>query len=172
MKFGKKIFVTSCLVALVCSHITPSNAANAASQVKPSAKQQTITWNWSDDGDRNHRDFSEEDYWSVDELPTIDLQVTPVAPSRKIILERFDESNQEWISISEERTDTRGFAQFLIAPECVDITGDESDSWCDYSDTLRIRVLKALGQKQRISKSFEISWQSAGGDDWSDSSDS
>lgn len=160
MKFGKKLFIWSCVAALAFSHLSPSNAASKSSSVKPSAKQQNITWNWSDSGDRDSRDFSEEDYWSVEELPLIELQVAPVAPSRRALLERYDEAEQEWVTLAEERTNSRGLAEFVVVPDCTEITGDGEGSWCDYSQTLRIRVLKALGQKQRTSKSFEVSFQS------------
>jgi len=174
MKLGKKLFLWSCVAALALSHLYPSSAANAASvtsSTKPSAKQQTITWNWSDSGNRDSREFSEEDYWSIEELPLIELQITPVAPSRRVLLERFDESEQEWVVLAEERTPRGGIAEFVVAPDCIEITGDDEGSWCDYSQTLRIRVLKALGQKQRISKTFEVSFQSATEDDWDEDTD-
>ena len=171
MKLGKRLFVWSCVVALAFSHLYPSNAANAASStsatssMKPSAKQQNITWNWSDSGDRDSREFLEEDYWSVDELPTIELKIAPIAPSRRVLLERFDEAEQEWVVLAEENTARGGLAEFLVTPDCTEITGDGEGSWCDYTQTLRLRVLKALGQKQRISKTFEVSFQSANSDD-------
>jgi hypothetical protein len=171
MKLGKKLFLWTCVAALAFSHLYPSSAANAASatsSTKPSAKQQTIIWNWSDAGDRDSREFLEEDYWSVDELPIIELQITPTSPSRRVLLERFDETEQEWVVLAEERTARGGLAEFFVTPDCTEITGDGEGTWCDYSQTLRIRVLKALGQKQRISKSFEVSFQSAAEEGWDD----
>lgn len=170
MKLGQKLFVWSCVAALAFAQLSPSNAANNSTSTKPSAKQQSISWSWSDSGDRDSREFLEDDYWSVDELPSIELEITPVAPSRRALLESYDDVEQEWVTIAEERTNARGYAEFIISPDCLEITGAGEGSWCDYSQTLRIRVLKALGQKQRISKSFEVSFQSAdsGNEDWGD----
>jgi hypothetical protein len=38
--------------------------------------QQKISWGWADGGDRGHRDFSEDDYDTVDELPTINVTIS------------------------------------------------------------------------------------------------
>ena len=170
MKLRQKLFVWGCLAAFAFSHLAPSSASGASQAAKPSAKQQVLAWSWSDTNQRGDRELSEEEYWSVDELPVIELKVAPANPSRRVLLERFDESDQSWEVIAEERTDNRGEVVFFVAPDCWDISDYGDSSWCNYSETLRIRVVKALGQKQRISQTFEVTYQSAD-DDWSSDSD-
>ena len=164
---------TSTLVVLALflfSHLAPSSAAGAAQASKPSAKQQVLTWSWSDTNERGDREFAEEDFWSVEDLPVIELKISPANPSRRVLLEKFNDSDQSWEVIAEERSSNKGEAIFFIAPDCTDIEDYGDGSWCDYSETLRLRVLKATGQKQRISQSFEVTYQSAD-DDWSSDSD-
>lgn len=170
MKLRQKLFVWGCLAAFAFSHLAPSNAAGASQAAKPSAKQQVLTWNWSDTNERGDREFSEDDYWSIDELPVIEFKISPANPSRRVLIEKFNESNQTWEIIAEERTGTKGDAVFFVSPDCRDISDFGDSSWCDYSETLRFRVLKALGQKQRISQTFEVTYQSAD-DEWSSDSD-
>lgn len=164
MKLRQKLFVWGCLAAFAFSHVAPSSAAGVSQSAKPSAKLQTITWNWSDTDQRGDREFSEDEYWSIDELPVIELKVAPANPSRRVLLERFDESDQSWEVIGEERTDNRGEVVFFVAPDCQNDSDYGDSSWCDYTETLRMRVVKALGQKQRISQTFDVTYQSADGD--------
>jgi len=171
MKLRQKLFVWGCLAVFAFSHLAPSSAAGANQSSKPSSKMQSITWSWSDSGERGNREFSEEEYWSVDDLPTIELKVAPANPSRRVLLERFDESDQSWEVIAEERTNNRGEVNFFISPDCQNVSDYEDSTWCDYSETLRMRVLKTLGQKQRISQSFEVTYTSSAVDDSSDSED-
>ena len=170
MKLRQKLFVWGCLAAFAFSHLATSNAAGASQAAKPSAKQQVLTWNWSDTNERGDREFSEDDYWSIDELPVIEFKISPANPSRRVLLEKFDDSNQSWETIAEERTSTKGDAVFFVAPDCRHISDFGDSSWCDYSETLRFRVLKTLGQKQRISQTFDVTYQSAD-DEWSSDSD-
>lgn len=171
MKLRQKLFVWGCLAIFAFSHLAPSSAAGVSQSSKPSAKLQTLTWSWSDDNSRGNREFFEEDYWTVEELPSIELKVAPANPSRRVLLERFDESDQSWEAIAEDRTNNRGEVTFFIAPNCQNIS-DASDSvWCDYTETLRMRVLKALGQKQRVSQTFDITYVSSMDDGWSENSD-
>lgn len=169
MKLRQKLFVWGCLAVFAFSHLDPSSAAGISQSSKPSAKLQTITWSWSDGEERGNREFSEEDYWSVDDLPTIELKVAPANPSRRVLLERFDESDQSWEVIAEERTNNRGDVTFFVAPNCENVSVYGDSSWCDYTDTLRMRVLKTLGQKQRISQTFDVTYVSSADDDSADS---
>lgn len=171
MKLRQKLFVWGCLAVFAFSHLAPSSAAGTNQSSKPSSKMQSLTWSWSDSGERGNREFSEEEYWSVDDLPTIELKVAPANPSRRVLLERFDESDQSWEVIAEERTNNRGEVNFFISPDCQNVSDYEDSTWCDYSETLRMRVLKTLGQKQRISQSFEVTYTSSADDDSSDSED-
>lgn len=165
MKLRQKLFVWGCLGAFAFSHLPPSNAAGVSQTAKPSSKQQVLTWNWSDTNERGDREFVEDDYWSVDELPFIEFTISPTNPTRRVLIEKFNESNQTWQIIAQDRTSTRGDAVFFIAPDCRDISDYGDSSWCDYSETLRIRVANTFGQKQRISKTFEVTYRSAD-DDW------
>lgn len=169
MKLQRKLLIWGCLTAFAFSHLAPSNAAGTYPIGRAGSKMQTITWSWSDGEDRGDREFSEEDYWSIDELPVIELQVLPANPLRRILLERFDDSNQSWEVIAEERTNKRGEVNFSISPDCQNDSDFEDTTWCDYSETLRMRVLKTSGQKQRISQSFEVAYASSPDDDSWDS---
>lgn len=171
MKLRQKLFVWGCLAAFAFSHLAPSSAAgiSQSSTSKPSAKLQTLTWGWSDTEERGDREFTEDEYWSVDDLPAVELTVAPANPSRRVLLERFNEANQTWVVVAEERTNTRGGAAFYIAPDCTDVSDDAT--WCDYTETLRLRVLKALGQKQRISQTFDVTYVSSEDDSWSSDSE-
>ncbi len=169
MKLRRKLLVLGCLAAFVFAHLAPSNAAGISQSSKPSAKLQTLSWSWSDTQGRGDREFTEEEYWSVDELPVIELKVAPANPSRRVLLERFDESDQSWEIIAEERTNNRGEVVLFVAPDCQNVTGYDDSSWCDYTETLRMRVLKTLGQKQRISQTFDVTYVSSADDDSPDS---
>ena len=165
MKKRHKALLSVCAALLVFGYVDPqANAANAPM----AAKQQVINWSWSDDGDRDYRLFSEGDYWSAEELPTIELTVAPIAPSRRIFLESFDEETQDWVKVQETRTDRAGHAEFAIAPDCESDKYSNSPSWCDYQVTMRIRVLKVAGQNGRVSKTFDVAYATAEDDDWND----
>ena len=84
MKLRRKLLVLGCLAAFVFAHLAPSNAAGISQSSKPSAKLQTLSWSWSDTQGRGDREFTEEEYWSVDELPVIELKVAPANPSRAL----------------------------------------------------------------------------------------
>lgn len=169
MKLRQKLFLWGCLAAFAFSHLAPSSAAGISQASKPSPKLQVLTWSWSDTNQRGDRQFAEDDYWSVDELPVIEFTISPTNPSRRVLLEKFNDSNQSWEIVAENRTDARGGAVFFVSPDCREIS-DYGNPWCDYSETLRFRVLKALGQKQRISQTFEVTYESTD-DDWSSDSD-
>lgn len=170
MKLRQKLFIWSCLAVLAFSHLSPSSAAGIPQNSKPSTKLQNLTWNWSDTEERGDREFTEDEYWSVDELPMIELNVSPSNPSRRVLLERFNEANQSWVVVAEERTNTRGNAIFFVAPDCSEVSDLGDVAWCDYTETLRMRVLKALGQKQRISQTFDVTYVSSEDEDWSSDS--
>ena len=169
MKLRQKLFLWGCLAAFAFSHHAPSSAAGISQASKPSSKLQVLSWSWSDTNQRGDRQFAEDDYWSVDELPVIEFTISPTIPSRRVLLEKFNDSNQSWEIVAEDRTDARGGAVLFVSPDCREIS-DYGNPWCDYSETLRFRVLKALGQKQRISQTFEVTYESTD-DDWSSDSD-
>jgi len=170
MKLGRNLLFPLLLGLFAFAQITPSSAVGSAQSSKPSAKQQVLTWSWGDTNERGNREFAEEEYWSVEDIPVIELKISPVNPSRRVLLERFNDVDQSWEVIAEERTNSKGEAIIFIGPDCQDISDYADGSWCDYSETLRLRVLKALGQKQRISQSFEVTYVSSE-DDWSSDSD-
>ena len=67
MKSITALILTTALSMSVAS--TPVNALGTPKE------QQKLSWAWADGGDRGHRDFSEDDYDTVDELPTINVTI-------------------------------------------------------------------------------------------------
>jgi hypothetical protein len=140
-------FLVPALIAGVVS--TPANALD-----KPKV-QQAITWAWEDGADRGHRDFSEDDYDTVEEMPTVNVTVLPGTVGRRVILEIFNEYSKTWSAEKISRTDALGVAKLRINPLCDD---SSVPMWCDRDATYRIRVLKSGTQRQSLSSQFVVSF--------------
>jgi len=147
----KKLVALVTIVAL-SAFITPS--ANALGTPKP---QQVVTWAWEDGADKGHRDFSEDDYDTAADMPSLTVSVSPVAVGRRIILETYDVYLQTWSQELATRTSATGVAKFQVDPYCSDEFGS-APAWCDHDKTYRIRVLKSGTQKVLVSKPFAISF--------------
>jgi hypothetical protein len=151
MKFNKVVTlaIASALVAGLVS--TPANALG-----KPKT-QQSITWQWSDGVDKGHRDFSEDDYDLVTDMPTVDVTILPASVGRRVILETYDQSTNTWSAEKISRTDADGVARFHVNPLCEDDSNSVA-MWCEHDSTYRIRVLKSGTQRQSLSAQFVISF--------------
>ena len=148
----KKIASIVTAVAIVTSLIsTPANALG-----KPKV-QQTITWGWEDGGDKGHRDFSEDDYDTIGDMPAVKVTVLPATVGRRVILETYDATTRTWSAEHVSRTDAEGVALLNVNPLCDDDSSSTS-MWCDHDSTYRIRVLKSGTQRQSLSNPFVVSF--------------
>ena len=99
------------VVGLVAS-VAPANALGT-----PKA-QAAISWAWQDGADRVHRDFAEEDYDMITDMPMVRVLVTPPSVSRRVILDEFDELSGEWVLSYSGRTDATGVWHFCRSTHC------------------------------------------------------
>ena len=152
----KKIITLVIVAALSGALLSPT--ANALGKPKV---QQTITWGWEDGADKGHRDFSEDDYDTAAEMPSLLVTVTPASTGRRIVLEVYDPYFMTWSQELATRTDGLGVAKFQVDPYCGDEFGSSSAAWCDHDKTYRIRVLKSGTQKVLVSKPFAISFMAS-----------
>jgi hypothetical protein len=148
----KKIASIITVVAVVTSLIsTPANALG-----KPKA-QQGITWGWEDGGDKGHRDFSEDDYDTIGDMPSVKVTVLPATVGRRVILEIYNAGTKTWSAEQISRTDGEGVALLSINPLCDEVLSS-IPMWCDHDSTYRIRVLKSGTQRQSLSNPFVVSF--------------
>ena len=148
----KKIASIISVVAIVSSLFsTPANALG-----KPKV-QQSITWGWEDGGDKGHRDFSEDDYDTIGDMPAIKVTVLPATVGRRVILETFDATTKTWSAEHVSRTDADGVALLNVNPLC-DEDSSSAAMWCDHDSTYRIRILKSGTQRQSLSNPFVVSF--------------
>ena len=148
----KKIASIFTAVAIVTSLISaPANALG-----KPKV-QQSITWGWEDGGDKGHRDFSEDDYDTIGDIPSVKVTVLPATVGRRVILETFDATTKTWSAEHVSRTDAEGVALLNVNPLCEDDLSS-TPTWCDHDSTYRIRVLKSGTQRQSLSNPFVVSF--------------
>ena len=130
--------------------------------------QQKISWGWADGGDRGHRYFSEDDYDTVDELPTVDVTISArangnesstvsVKVSRQVVLEKYSPATKTWSAEHVTRTDASGVARLRINQLCDDAMS-AYPMWCVHSSTYRIRVLKSGTQRPALSSRFVVSF--------------
>lgn len=137
-------------------------ASVAPAQALGTAKAQaSVSWTWQDSADRAHRDFAEEDYDMITEMPMVRVLVTPPSVSRRVILDEFDEFSGEWVLSFAGRTDSAGVAFLQVNPLCLGDFGS-APVWCDHDVTYRIRVLRSGTQKAMTSRSFTVSYLAAG----------
>ena len=78
------------LVAGLVASVAPANALGT-----PKA-QAAISWTWQDGADRVHRDFAEEDYDMITDMAMVRVLVNPPSVSRRVILDEFDELDDEF----------------------------------------------------------------------------
>jgi len=142
------------VVGLVAS-VAPANALGT-----PRA-QAAVSWAWQDGADSVHRDFAEEDYDMITDMPMVRVVVAPPSVSRRVILDEFDELSGEWILSYSGRTDALGVALLPVNPLCLGDFGT-APVWCDHDVTYRIRVLRSGTQKNMTSRSFTVSYLAAG----------
>jgi hypothetical protein len=153
----KEMKLKSISVIVITAIMSMSLASVPVSALGTPKEQQKITWAWADGGDRGHRDFSEDDYDTVDELPTINVTVGPTKVSRQVILEKYSSTTKTWSAEHITRTDANGVAKLRINPLC----DDEMSAypmWCVHTDTFRIRVLKSGTQRPALSSQFVVSF--------------
>jgi hypothetical protein len=148
----KKAATILAAVAIMTSLLsTPANALG-----KPKV-QQSITWGWEDGGDKGHRDFSEDDYDTISEMPSVKVTVLPATVGRRVILETYDATTKTWSAEHISRTDADGIALLNVNPLCED-DSSSTPMWCDHDSTYRIRVLKSGTQRQSLSNPFVVSF--------------
>jgi hypothetical protein len=143
------IFTAAIIVTSLIS--TPANALG-----KPKV-QQGITWSWEDGGDKGHRDFSEDDYDTIGEMPSVKVTVLPATVGRRVILETYNAGTKTWSAEHISRTDGNGVALLNINPLC-DEELSSIPMWCEHDSTYRIRVLKSGTQRQSLSNPFVVSF--------------
>ncbi len=157
--------MTAIIATTVLSLSMASIPVNALGTPK---EQQKLSWAWADGGDRGHRDFSEDDYDTVDELPTINVTISykstgsdsstvATKVNRQVVLEKYSPETKTWSASHITRTDATGVARLRISPLC----DDEMSAypmWCVHTDTYRIRVLKSGTQRPALSSQFVVSF--------------
>jgi hypothetical protein len=151
IKMKSKTITTALIVSALATGLL-SGPANALDKPKV---QQSITWAWEDGADRGHRDFSEDDYDTVEEIPTVNVTVLPASVGRRVILETLDSATGTWAAEKISRTDALGVAKLRINPLCQKTS---VPMWCDHDSTYRIRVLKSGTQRQSLSSQFVVSF--------------
>ena len=77
MKLKNKI-VGLLLFSFIAMEIS-SVPANALGTPKV---QQVVSWGWEDGADKKHRDFSEDDYDDITEMPRLQVTVSPSSVGR------------------------------------------------------------------------------------------
>lgn len=152
-KFSRVLIALMTTIGLVAS-VAPAQALGT-----PKA-QASVVWAWQDGADRAHRDFAEEDYDMITEMPMVRVLVTPPSVSRRVILDEFDELSGDWIISYSGRTDAFGVALLPVNPLCFGDFGT-APAWCDHDVTYRIRVLRSGTQKNMTSRNFTVSYLSA-----------
>jgi hypothetical protein len=158
MKISRAKIALSLVIGLVAGLVGTTAPANALGTAKTQA---SVSWTWQDSADRAHRDFAEEDYDMITDLPMVRVLVTPPSVSRRVILDEFDELSGEWSMSYSGRTDALGIALLPVNPLCLGDFGT-SPTWCDHDVTYRIRVLRSGTQKNMTSRSFTVSYLAAG----------
>jgi hypothetical protein len=149
--------IKSIIAAVAVMAITSSILSAPANALGKPKAQQSITWGWEDGGDKGHRDFSEDDYDTVGEMPSLKVSILPATVGRRVILEVLNPVTKSWSAEQISRTDADGVARLQVNPLCSD--GAYSDSmWCDHDSTYRIRVLKSGTQRQSLSNPFAVSF--------------
>ncbi len=155
----KKLITLVVAVALSGALLSPT--ANALGKPK---LQQTVTWGWEDGADKGHRDFSEDDYDTAAEMPSliVTISASSIAQStgRRVILEAYDSYLMTWSQELATRTDGSGVAKFQVDPYCSDEFGS-APAWCDHDKTYRIRILKSGTQRVIVSKPFVVSFMAS-----------
>jgi len=157
--------ITALVLTTALSMSLTEMSANALGTPK---EQQKLSWAWADGGDRGHRDFSEDDYDTVDELPTINVSIVArgttsdtstvsVKVGRQVILEKYSTATKTWSAVHITRTDATGVARLRINPLCDDEM-TKYPMWCVHTDTYRIRVLKSGTQRPALSSQFVVSF--------------
>ena len=141
--------------ALIVSALVTGLLSGPANALDKPKVQQSITWAWEDGTDRGHRDFSEDDYDTVEEIPTVNVSVLPASVGRRVILEVLDSATGTWAAEKISRTDALGVAKLRINPLCQKTS---VPMWCDHDSTYRIRVLKSGTQRQSLSSQFVVSF--------------
>lgn len=107
--------------------------------------------------DKGHRDFSEDDYDTITEMPTVNVTILPATVGRRVILESYSATTKTWSAEKISRTDAEGVAKFRVDPLC-DEVASSIPMWCDHDSTYRIRVLKSGTQRQSLSAQFVVSF--------------
>jgi hypothetical protein len=146
------------LISVVISTALITGVATVPSNALGTPKtQQKISWGWEDGGDKGHRDFSEDDYDTLGEMPSVEVTILPAKVGRRVILERFSPITKTWSAEQVTRTSGDGVALLQVNPIC-----DEEEayvaSWCDTDVTYRIRVLKSGTQRQSLSRPFVVTF--------------
>ena len=164
MKNTKAALAVTAVISIVAAMISaPANALGT-----PKA-QQTITWGWSDGADKQHRDFSEDDYDTPMDMPTLNVTIASgqndsntavVKPGigRRVILESYDDLTQTWSTSVASRTNASGVAVIHVDPTCTDSLTGAPLGWCDHDVSYRLRVLRSGTQKVLLSAPFTISY--------------
>jgi hypothetical protein len=161
----KKIKAVLALTAIASiASVMVSVPANALGTPKA---QQTITWGWSDGADKQHRDFSEDDYDTPMDMPTLNVSIVngqndsatvKAGVGRRVILESFDDATQTWSTAVSSRTNASGVAVIHVDPTCNDSLTNAPMGWCDHDVNYRLRVLRSGTQKALLSTSFKVSY--------------
>ena len=146
--------ITTVVMAVALSAGLTSAPANALGKPKT---QQSVTWAWADGVDRGHRDFSEDDDDTLDEMPTVNVTILPATTGRRVILEVYSPSTNTWSAEKISRTDAVGVARLRVNPLCDEVSSS-IPMWCDHDTTYRIRVLKSGTQRQSLSNQFVVSF--------------
>ena len=146
--------IASLLAAVAIVSTLTSVPANALGTPKV---QQVVTWGWEDGGDKGHRDFSEDDYDTVGDMPSVKVTVLPATVGRRVILEAYSARTKTWSAEQVSRTDADGIALLQVNPLC-DENFSSVPMWCDHDSTYRIRVLKSGTQRQSLSNPFVVSF--------------
>ncbi len=146
------------VITLVIATALMAGLTSAPAQALGKPKtQQSVTWAWSDGVDKGHRDFSEDDYDAITEMPTVNVTILPATVGRRVILESYSPTTKTWSAEKISRTDAEGVAKFRVDPLC-DEVASSIPMWCDHDSTYRIRVLKSGTQRQSLSAQFVVSF--------------
>ena len=166
MKNTKAVLAVTAVISIAAAIISaPANALGT-----PKA-QQTITWGWSDGADKQHRDFSEDDYDTPMDMPTLNVTIgsgqsdsttatATIKPGvgRRVILESYDDLTQTWSTSVASRTNASGVAVIHVDPTCTDSLTGAPLGWCDHDVNYRLKVLRSGTQKVLLSAPFTISY--------------
>ena len=108
-KLSRAAVALTLVLGMVAS-IAPANALGT-----PKA-QAAVSWTWQDGADRVHRDFAEEDYDMITDMPMVRVLVAPPSVGRRVILDEFDELSGNWVLSYSGRTDATGVALLPVNP--------------------------------------------------------